>query len=378
MNSRSQIRLRRNLKAGFTLLEALVAMVVGLVVVGAGFMLFQSASSTSRSTMSRAEMQQNGRAALNFMMQDLSMASTDYQQSGIALATVGTTKPVFECAGCAISTYPNNLATAIVPYENNSMNGTSDTITVIYVDNSWPPTAQNIVTKATPNPPCPCATISASGDQVTVSTASFLDSNSVPRTYQDGQYGSKVGDVMMIWNSTGHVLATVTNVAGGGVLSLADGDALNLNQSTALTANVASLKGAAAFYPEQTATSRVKIVTYFVQNTPGPDGVLGTPDDIPVLMRQVNGDVTPTEVVDYVQNLQLTYDIYDASNHIWQFASTGIGGAAPTVSNPTQIQKINIALQMRSQYKNSSGNYDTFWVSSSVSPRNMSFTDRYN
>ena len=143
------------------------------------------------------------------------------------------------------------------------------------------------------------------------------------------------------------MLATVTNVAGGGVLSLADGDALNLNQSTALTANVASLKGAAAFYPEQTATSRVKIVTYFVQNTPGPDGVLGTPDDIPVLMRQVNGDVTPTEVVDYVQNLQLTYDIYDASSHTWQFASTGIGGAAPTVSNPTQIQKINIALQMR-------------------------------
>ena len=200
MGFQSQIRPRRNLTAGFTLLEALVAMVVGLVVVGAGFMLFQSASSTTRSTMSRAEMQQNGRGALNFMMQDLSMASTDYQQSGIALATVGTTKPVFECAGCAISTYPNNLATAIVPYEKNSMNGTSDTITVIYVDNTWPPTAQNIITKATPNPPCPCATISANGDQVTVSTASFLDSNSVPRTYQDGQYGSKVGDVMMIWN----------------------------------------------------------------------------------------------------------------------------------------------------------------------------------
>jgi hypothetical protein len=229
------------------------------------------------------------------------------------------------------------------------MNGTSDTITVVYVDNTWPPTAQDIVTTNAPKPPCPCATISATGDQITVSAGSFPDSNSVPRTYQDGQYGSKVGDVMMIWNSTGHVLATVTNVAGGGALSFADGDPLNFNQSTALTANVASLKGAAGFYQPGTAASRVKIVTYFVQNTPGPDGVLGTADDIPVLMRQVNGDATPTEVVDYVQNLQLTYDIYDPSNHVWQFASTGIGGAAPTVNNPTQIQKINIALQISIQ-----------------------------
>ncbi len=142
MNFRSQIRLRRNLKAGFTLLEALVAMVVGLVVVGAGFMLFQSASSTSRSTMSRAEMEQNGRAALNFMMQDFSMAATDYQQAE-SRGAVWDYKAVFGCAGCSISTYPNNLATPIVPYDKNSMNGTSDTITVIYVDNTWPPTAQD-------------------------------------------------------------------------------------------------------------------------------------------------------------------------------------------------------------------------------------------
>ncbi len=49
----------------------------------------------------------------------------------------------------------------------------------------------------------------------------------------------------MIWNPNGYVLATVTDVAGGGVLTLADGDPLNLNQTTAAAANVASLKGAA-------------------------------------------------------------------------------------------------------------------------------------
>lgn len=368
---------RRN-QLGFTLLEAIIAMAVGLIVVGAAFMLFQSASSTSRSTMSRTEMQQNGRSALNFLMQDLSMAATDYQQTGIVLPMLGTTKPVFECADCGISTFPNNLATAIVPYDKNSFGGTSDTITVLYVDNTWPPTGQDIAVTNAPNPPCPCATISPAGDQITVSTNKFPDGNGVPRDYLDTQYGSKVGDVMMIGNSFGYVLATVTAVGGGGVLSLAAGDVLKLNETAAASANVASLKGGTAFYPQNTATSRVKVVTYFVQNTPGPDGVLGTADDIPVLMRQVNGDAKPTEVVDYVQNLQLTYDLYDASTHLWQFGVTGIGGVAPTVANPTQIQKINIALQMRSQYQNSSGKYDSLWVSSSVSPRNMSFTDRYN
>ena len=118
-------------------------------------------------------------------------------------------------------------------------------------------------------------------------------------------------------------------------------------------------------------------MTYFVTNTAGPDGRIGTADDIPVLMRQVNGDARPGKVVDYVQNLQLTYDLYNAVTGVWQFAATGIGGAAPTVTDPTQIRKINVALQMRSQSKNSSGTYDTVWVSSSVSPRDLSFTDRY-
>ncbi len=368
-------RLRGKFQNGYSLLEALVAMAVGLVVIGAGFMLFQQASSSSGSTMSKAEMEQNGRAALNFMMQDISVAAVDYQQAGIGVPQTGAVMAVFGCAGCNTSTYLNNQATPIMPYDKNSLNGTSDTITVIYVDNTWPPTGQTVVTNNATNPPS--ATISSVGDQITITTASFADPNGVMRNYQDTLYGSKVGDVLMIWNPNGYALASVTAVGNGGVLSLGS-DTLHLNQTTATAANVAALKGGAPLYPASTAASRVKIVTYFVQNTPGADGVLGTADDIPVLMRQVNGDAQPTEVTDYVQNLQLTYDMYNTVTGVWQFASTGIGGAAPTVTDPTQIRKINIALQIRSQYKNSFGNYDTTWVSSSVSPRDLSFTNRYD
>jgi prepilin-type N-terminal cleavage/methylation domain-containing protein len=368
-----QSRLKTKCQKGFSLLEALVAMAVGLVVVGAGFMLFQQATNASRTTLSKTEMEQNGRAALNFMMQDVSVAATDYQQ-GVGVPQTGSTKAVFGCTGCSTSTFLNNLATPIMPYDKNSMSSSSDTITVIYVDNTWPPTAQTVVTNNTTAPPS--ATISAAGDQMTITTANFNDPNGVARNYQDTLYGSKVGDVMLIWNPNGYALASVTAVGSGGVLTLG-ADALHLNQTTATAANVAALKGGASLYPASTAASRVKIVTYFVTNTAGPDGVMNTADDIPVLMRQVNGDATATEVADYVQNLQLTYDLYDPVSGLWQFAATGIGGAAPTVTDPTQIRKINMALQMRSQNKNSSGTYDYIWVSTAVSPRDLSFSDRY-
>ena len=80
------------------------------------------------------------------------MASTDYQQAE-SRGAVGTLKAVLGCSGCAIPTYPNNLATPIVPYDKNFYNNTSDTITVIYVDNTWPPTGQTVATNTTTTPP---------------------------------------------------------------------------------------------------------------------------------------------------------------------------------------------------------------------------------
>jgi hypothetical protein len=375
MSSSMRKRPRQRQQPGFTLMEAIVAMAAGLLVIGAGLMLFKQASTAGRSTMSNTEMEQNGRAALNFMLQDLGMAATDYQQAGVRVPQSGSLMAILGCSGCSISTYPNNLATPIVPYDKNSYNNTSDTITVVYVDNTWPPAGQTVATNTTTTPPS--ARITSAGDQMTVTTASFTDPTGTSRNYQDTMYGSKSGDVMMIWNPNGYALATVTGVAGGGVLTLASGDQLNLNQTTATAANVAALKSG-TLYPQATAATRLKVVTYFVTNTAGPDGITGTADDIPVLMRQVNGDPAGAKIVtDYVQNLQVTYDLYNPVTGVWQFAATGFGGPAPTVTDPTQIRKINVALQIRSQVQNSSGTYDTVWVSSSISPRDLSFTDRY-
>ena len=73
----------------------------GLLVIGAGFMLFQQASPRVGQRMSNTEMEQNGRAALNFMLQDLGMAATDYQQAGVRVPQTGSTMAILGCSGCS-------------------------------------------------------------------------------------------------------------------------------------------------------------------------------------------------------------------------------------------------------------------------------------
>jgi hypothetical protein len=182
--------------------------------------------------------------------------------------------------------------------------------------------------------------------------------------------------VMMIFNTHGYSVATVTGVGAGGVLSMAAGDPLNLNQPTATAGNVSALKNAPnpppngpQTYPTTSAV-RINIVTYFVQTSPGPDGVLGTADDYPVLMRQVNAQ-NAIPLVDYASAMQITYDIYNSLNSSYQASLDGA-----QIGNASEIRKINITLTLRSPAA-SQGN-ETYTISTAVSPRDLSFKDRYN
>jgi hypothetical protein len=182
--------------------------------------------------------------------------------------------------------------------------------------------------------------------------------------------------VMMIFNTHGYSVATVTGVGAGGVLSMAAGDPLNLNQPTATAGNVSALKNAPnpppngpQTYPTTSAV-RINIVTYFVQTSPGPDGVLGMADDYPVLMRQVNAQ-NAIPLVDYASAMQITYDIYNSLNSSYQASLDGA-----QIGNASEIRKINITLTLRSPAA-SQGN-ETYTISTAVSPRDLSFKDRYN
>lgn len=358
---------------GYSLVELLIAMALGLIVVGAGMAIFRSATNVTQLTFSRSDMQQNARGALAIITRDLSQASIGIPQSGVALPSGGAGNALAACGPtqCYLQNgiYPNNRLAPVVPFSSQGANNT-DAITVVYVDNSWPDTNKTLTALA------------PDGSTITVDTGTF-DSNGNPaappqgHAYDDPVYGAKQGDVMMIFNTHGYSVATITAVGGGGVLSLAAADPLNLNQPTAAAGNVSALRNAPnpppngpQTYPNTSAV-RINVVTYFVQMSPGGDGVLGTADDFPVLMRQVNAH-NAIPLVDYTTTMKVTYDIYNNLNSAYQ---AGLDGTQ--IGNISEIRKINVSLTLQSSGAGQAKN-ETYTINTAVSPRDLSFKDRYN
>ena len=90
-----------------------------------------------------------------------------------------------------------------------------------------------------------------------------------------------------------------------------------------------------------------------------------------MLMRQVNTH-PPMAVAEYVENLQVTYDIYDENAAVAQADLDDAGGV------PNQIRKVNITLTVRSPGETMIGrDFQRITLTTSVGPRNLTYKDRY-
>jgi hypothetical protein len=70
--------------------------------------------------------------------------------------------------------------------------------------------------------------------------------------------------------------------------------------------------------------------------------------------------------------MQFTYDIYNPATGT--YSASLLGSAVP---NASEIRKVTVLLTLRSEYAEPQGNFHTLTVSSAVSPRDLSFTNRY-
>ena len=150
---------------GFTLIELMVSMAVGIVVIGAAAELFKSGMDATALVTQQADMQQNVRSALNMVARDVSMAGSGLPPGGLALPYgVGSSLSGYGCdqtstcyvtantypsgtvAGSTVSNYMYGLIpgfatgmkagswTATVP----ATGATPDRVTSVYVDYSFP------------------------------------------------------------------------------------------------------------------------------------------------------------------------------------------------------------------------------------------------
>ncbi len=192
----------------------------------------------------------------------------------------------------------------------------------------------------------------------------------------DPAVGVTVGDVLLLQNNVGSAVGVVTNVNGTTrVITFANLDPLNINQSAAPVGNISALRfspvpGSAPYYPSTT-VRRLIMVTYFlrqVTTSTGPDVRL---------MRQV-GAHSPVPVAEHIDDLQFTYDVFDDLTSSLTANLPDAATGSPATPKPNQIRKINMTITARSPRPNNTGRYDHVTYTTSLGPRNLSFHDRYN
>src|SRR5215469_8370907 len=146
-----------NSRRGFSLIELLVASSIGLIVILTMTSLFKMGMDATFTVTQRAEVQQNMRAAIELMTQDIGHAGAGLPTGGLQLATAGVSNYACYQTTCYLPThtYPNNVGTGIANYmygilpgySNGVENGVAipnapaarnDSITVIYQDYAFP------------------------------------------------------------------------------------------------------------------------------------------------------------------------------------------------------------------------------------------------
>ncbi len=342
-------RLSHRSNRGFTIFELVVAMGLATVVLGGALALTSQAIGISDMVSQRSDLQQNARVAINMIARDASIAGTGFPTSGIQLPSGNGSQDSFfacdEATGCHVTnnTYTDERLYATFPGDSGgpTINGVAtDVITLVYDD-----TSSNFDQFL-------LDTIDAAGKLL------YFNSATTP-AWDDAAVGLQEGDVLLVYNGTlGEAVGTVTRIHNDHVhLDPGNADQLDFNQqSAAAFGTVKSILG------PPTSARRIFIITYYIDNSD---------PDIPLLMRQVNAH-PPVAVAEYVENLQVTYDIYDDNTSVATADLVDAGGV------PNQIRKTNITLTVRSPGETMIGrDFQRITLTTSVGPRNLTYRDRY-
>ena len=372
---------RTKRESGFSLLEMVIAMALGMIVLGAAVQLYTQGVGATFKVSQRAEMQQDFRAASNMVLRDLSLAGAGLgNNTAIALPSGSTPRYGCDQSTCHLGTantspglYPLQSTT---PYFYGLLPGyqqgptinaghPTDTITVAYTDTNF---YLN----------CYTATVTSLGVvqfalPTTLPAGCLPNGVTSPQAVSDAVVGLTIGDLVYVSLSSTPVVVEVTGApttTGPNTYSVpfANNDVLKMNQT-------ASGKGinAAAVGASGTSPTRVFVITYYIDNTLSP----------PRLMRQVSGH-TPMPVAENVVYMQFNYDLFNDSTNSVAVACSNPGAAADGCSGastglpPNEVTKINIAhMAMNSTLKGAQGGFQGLDLVTSVSARDLTYNNSY-
>jgi prepilin-type N-terminal cleavage/methylation domain-containing protein len=367
-------------KCGFTLLELVVAMALGLFVLAAAVQLYTQGMNATWTVSQRAQMQQDFRAAEDMLTRDLSLAGSGLGNNVQIALPFGTgTLPVYGCDQTS-KCYLNGVAAAYPTQSSkpylyglipgwkfgpilNAAQGPTDTVTVVYTDSGFY---------------LGCYQVSVTGATVvqftldtTLATCVLPAGVTTAQAINDPVVGLSPGDLVWFTVTTGSgtgattssVIGEVTNVAAASTpntynVTFGTGDALKMNQAGTSSGSLSNVVGWTG------SSNRILVITYYIDNIISP----------PRLMRQVSGHA-PIPVAENVVHLQFSYDLYNSSTG--SIVTNQPDGGASQSLTPNQITKINILhMAMNGTMQGSSG-YQGLDLQTSVSARDLTFRNNY-
>jgi type IV pilus assembly protein PilW len=336
----------RNSDHGFSLIEALVATVLSLMVVGAALGGFTTAMGLADTSRIMSETNHNLQAAMSLMVRDFVQTGQGVPRGGIPIPSGAGASPVLRPGppGSGM-TFPSPWTTvpAIVPGGGigpTVLSIPTDTVSLFYVD---PTIALNQF---------PLTAIAADASSMTVHSATNIN----------GADGLKVGDIILFTNALGNAIQMITQVSGGQVVTFAPTDPMGLNQPSATQGGLMALQSSPGVFPPTTA-QRVLMISYYVDAVTDPA--------LPRLVRQV-GNGPRLAIALGVENLQLSYDLVDGVTNPINVEMPPPGNSA------NQIRKANLFLTARSlDIDPRLHNYVRNSMATDVGLRSLSFVDRY-
>jgi len=401
----------RSRERGFTFIELMASLALGMIVIGAAVKLFSQGVDATWVVQQKAEMQQDLRATENLLLKDISLAGaglTGVAGESVALPSANGS-PIYGCdqtktaAGCLplggvnYPSIPAGSAPTLYPIISGyglgikppgaviAGTGATDLITVVYSDITMPLNCYTV----TFNAPGNVITFTAPPNNPLPSTCVVPAPFTYPQAVNDPVVGLTNGDILLLSTPLGYAVAEVTNVAGPNGASapgstynvtFADKDPLNLNQNGQPN-DLTQVSGFASAPPAGVTGSianRLLVITYFLQNIPDPTGQT---TGITILYRQVSGH-TAVPVADNIVNMQFTYDTSNSSGDL--LSQLGDPTQGDTVA-PNVIRKINILhLTIHSQLDGTRSalfatqGYQGYDVQTSMSARNLSYNNRYS
>jgi len=383
---------------GFSLIELLVAMAILLVVTAVATGTIIQAQHVSEAVALEANVQENLRAAMHFLVRDLTQAGEGIPAAGISVPNTAAgvsaiTRPgtpaasIFQTQAIPPVSYtslppviPGNALGSVVTTQNPVTKATltggynTDIVTILYADNTLVSSAGGAaaplltaapVTEAAPAVPVCAGVIAANGSAVTMDPACF--------TMPGSPTPLAVGNLIMFHNINGTALEYITSIAGT-TMNFAAGDPAGLNMTGKPNGTVAKISASTV----PTTISRVWMITYYLDTVTNPA--------MPQLIRQVNypnypagAPANPPQAVgEVIEDLSLSYDIVNSQDPVGTYGAGGSGDAPTAIApdTPFAFRAVNVYLGGRSEYPWTGTTTPQFLrnsLSTQVSIRSLSF-----